>query len=388
MGKEPTHPSPKPLRILYVITKATWGGAQRHVYDLATALNIQSDVVHVTFGDTGLLAEKLTAANIPTTQIPGLTRDVSLLREWHALRALYATIRAVRPDVLHVHSSKAGILAALAGRVCGVRRIVFTAHGWAFNEKRPQWQRFIIGILHWITVVLTHTTICVSAAVRHDARRMPFVQARFVVIPNGIAAASYVSRDTARTILAPKLQLHTPQNLWIGTIAELHPTKNINVLIDAFAALTDQTDTTLVIIGDGQERARLTADIARHNLENRVVLAGFMADAAQYLHAFDIFVLPSHSEALGYVLIEAGHASLPVVATHVGGIPEIITDGTTGILVPPDDSHALTEALRTLITQPVLRTTYGNSLHAHVTATYDAARMVAATRAQYSRLTA
>lgn len=370
----------QPLRILLVITKATWGGAQQYVYDLATTFHHQGDVVHVAYGTTGQLAEHLQAAQVPTFSIPGLVRDVSFGAEVRAFWALCAHLRATTPDVVHTNSSKAGILAALAARICGVRRIVFTAHGWAYNEKRPLWQKALIALIHWCTVLLADVTICVSPAVMRDAAWMPFVQSRLVLIRNGRTTEPLLPRPEARAHLVSATDT---TDTWIGTVAELHPTKNIDVLIDAFALIADTTDTRLVVIGEGHDRPRLEARIHEHRLAERIHLVGFIPHAARYLAAFDIFVLPSHTEALGYVLLEAGHARLPVIATRVGGIPDIITHRKTGLLVPPGHAPALADSLRALLADPTTQQRLAAALHTHVTTTFAPAAMYSATRAQY-----
>ena len=128
-------------RILYLITKANWGGAQRYVYDLATAAKTQGYDVSVAYGEEGPLAPRLRASGIPAERIRGLARDIGWLREARAFFSLLRLLRRERPEVIHINSSKAGILGCLAARFTGVPRIIFTAHGWAFNEARPLRQR-------------------------------------------------------------------------------------------------------------------------------------------------------------------------------------------------------------------------------------------------------
>lgn len=372
-----------PKRILIVITKATWGGAQRYVYDLAEALHRDGEHVVVAHGDSGLLADMLDTLGIPRVQIPGLTRDVSG-GDVAAFTALRRLVAVFAPHVIHSNSSKAGALAALTGRIYRTPRIIFTAHGWAYNEKRPWWQKALIAYVHWLTILLSHTTICVSSAVRTDARWMPLVQSRLRVIHNGITATTPLSQRDARNAIAPQLATNHATSQWIGTIAELHPTKNIDVLIDAFAEIASDHDAVLVIIGEGSERAHLEARITHHNLHDRIVLAGFLPAAAQYLSALDVFVLPSHSEALGYVILEAGLAQLPVVASRVGGIPDIILDGESGLLVPPGDRPLLATSISSLLSNTSLRTALGTNLSERVHTAFSVDRMVATTRTTYN----
>lgn len=373
-----------PLRILYVITKANWGGAQRYVYDLAIASQAAGHTVRVISGPEGILTRKLTQADIDTVSLPALTRDVSLMAEWQVFKELRAEIEEFEPDIVHGNSSKAGALAALAARATGSARVIFTAHGWAYNERRPAWQRLLIWLAHYATVLLCDRTICVSKAMRRDARFMPLVQNKFDVIHHGIGTIEFLDHNTARAELAPDLTLP----FWIGTIAELHPTKQINVLLRAFKDISEtHADAALVIIGDGQERERLVAYAKKLGIEGQVVFCGHVDQAARYLPALDLFVLPSRSEALGYVLLEAGQAGLPVIATKVGGIPEIIESGVTGALVLPGSSRLLSIMLESLMDDESLRDRLARNLTQRIEERFSLTRMTTKTLALYRSLT-
>lgn len=377
-------PPDHPLRVLYVVTKANWGGAQRYVYDIAVAAKAAGHEVLVVSGAPGPLTARLTDAGVTTTIITTMERDIRLKGEWQSFKDLVRIVRDFRPDVLHANSSKAGGLGALAGRVAGVGRIVFTSHGWAYNEKRPLWQKVVIGLFHYATVLMAHKTICVSYGLLLDASWMPFVGKRFSVIHNGIAPVPLKSREEARALLAPDLVAEYPNALWVGTIAELHPTKGLDILIEAFGHLAyEYPDAVLVIAGDGSEWPHLAKLIQIYDQPKRIVLAGFVPDAVTALPAFDLFVLPSRSEALGYVLLEAGTAELPVIATRVGGIPEIIEDGVTGRLVPKEDVSELTDAMLELLTDPRGRDHLGAALKAKVAREFSTESMVRGTLATY-----
>lgn len=368
-------------KVLYVITKATWGGAQRYVYDLATRARAAGYAPVVAAGTPGELAERLSVAGIRVIAIPGLARDVRLFSDLQALFGLAGILRRERPAVVHVNSSKAGIAAALAFFLSGYRgRSVFTVHGWAYNEDRNIIAKAGIALLYWLIMFDFSTVICVSEGTRRQARWMPFAGRRMVVVRNGIAPVSLYSREYARMTLMPSRK----SSVWIGTLAELHPIKGLDVLLTAFAALAKEfPETFLALFGEGQERARLETLAAELGLTERVRFFGHLKDGASYLSAFDIFVQPSHSEALAYAVIEAGHAKLPVVATKVGGIPEIVKDGETGLLVPPGDALQLQAALVRLLRNEDMRARLGNALHARVVQDFDAERMAEETFALY-----
>lgn len=365
--------------VLYLITKGTWGGAQKYVYDVAKAAEDRGSRVLVAYGEPGELDRKLREAGTATYVVRSFSRDVGFLKEAKAFFDILSLLRREKPDVLHVNSSKAGVVGALAGRVAGVKRIIFTAHGWAFNEDRPFWQRAILHALHRTTVALAHLTICVSESTARDIRTRRNV-GKITVIHNGITCRDMLSRDAARTKLLPG----TAAKQWIGVVAELHPTKQIPVAIEAFAKLaSDYPEALLVVCGEGAERGRCEALIRARGLEGRVMLRGFVPDVASYLPAFDIFALPSRSESLGIALLEAGCAGLPSVGTNVGGIPEIITDGETGLLVPSGHPTALARALRELLDDPVRAAELGKALQTRVEKDFTEEKMVRETLAAY-----
>lgn len=370
----------KKHRILYVVTKASWGGAQRYVYDMALGARALGHEVLVVTGAPEELTTRLTRAGILVRSISLLKRDVSLLHEFQVFGELIQIMREYKPTVVHSNSSKAGGLVSFAARLSGVPQILFTAHGWAFNEDRPRWQKLFIWFLHYATVLLSHTTICVSSAMKRDARHMPFVGHKLHVIHNGVQEYPMASREDAQMILAP----HISFPIWIGTIAELHPTKQVSVLIEAFARIQDAyPNATVVVMGEGSERMRLEELVRLHGLQDRVRLRGHVEDASAYLNALDIFVLPSRSEGLGYVLLEAGLAHLPVIASNVGGIPEIIEDTVTGSLFPSADVDALAGLLVQYLDDAHLRARMGDALHKRVISDFSLEKMVSKTLALY-----
>ncbi|MCU0678441.1 MAG: glycosyltransferase [Candidatus Pacebacteria bacterium] len=339
--------SQPPKKVLFLITKSNWGGAQRYVYDLATALNPAEFEPVVALGGNGTLVDMLHHAGVRTISIASLTRDVSAKKDLVLGRELYRILRSERPDILHVNSSKAGGIGALIGRLARVPRIIFTAHGWAFNEDRPYWQRFIIKALHTATVLLAHHTIAVSHGMAAELN-WPGVSKKMTVINPGRSIGAMFTRTEARAKIVdffPNL-LPYQDDPWLVCVAELHPIKRHEVLFTALRSLTaTHPHVRLLCFGDGDLRTRLTTWVATHGMDEHIFVLGNLHEAARFLKAFDVFVLASKSESYGYVLHEAGLANVPIVATAVGGIPDIITSGETGTLVPPDNSLALSAAL-------------------------------------------
>lgn len=407
----------KRLKILHIITKSNLGGAQRYVYDLATNLPKNEFEPLVAFGGNGQLKNKLEEAGIPTISIPELERDIGVFKEFRVFADLIKIIRNVKPDLVHLNSSKIGILGALAVRLCnfflklstfnfsrfaGSRgagqlgiKVVFTAHGWAFKEKRRLIIRKIISGISWLTIALCHVTIVVSKDDREKSGDFLFVQGKIKLVHNGIGPQVFLERNEARKILAEKAGWPADdQRLWIGSVAELHKNKGIDYALKAFGELTKQrpedgqnsSEIAYLIIGGGEEKSKLQSIIQEERLTIEAALIGEYAGAVKLLHAFDIFLLSSLKEGLPYALLEAGAAGLPIIATNVGGVPEIINDMKSGIVIKEKRPKEITEAIYFLINHEEKRKEFGEQLQKTVTENFTLERMVRETVGIYKNL--
>ncbi len=378
-------------KIFYLITKSNWGGAQRYVYDLATALLPDQFDATVIFGPGGTLAEKLTAAGIKTITLSSLGRDVKPLSDFATFRQLYRLFQTERPDIIHLNSSKIGALGALAGRLAGIKKIIFTGHGWAFNEKRSRLNRLLIGLIHWLTITLAHQTIAVSEKTARQISHLPLVKEKITIIHNGLATISYLEKTLARQALIEKVwqkeisAAEVDKFTIIGTVSELHKNKGVDFLIQAFGEIKDQTANAVIwIIGEGEERKSLEQQIKNNNCEESIFLLGAIPNAAHYIKAFDIFTLTSRTEAFPYAVLEAGAASLPIIASAVGGIPEMIDkQGENGILVRSGNIRELKYTLLKLLKDQKLRTKLGKNISKKITKDFSLEKMVKETISLY-----
>lgn len=348
------------IKVILAITKGNWGGAQKYVFDLATQLPQSQYEVVVICGLGKLLPEKLSQQGIRVIQLSGLDRDVGWASDLKTFFSLVKLFNREQPQLVHLNSSKIGGLGAVAGHLVGIPKIIYTAHGWAFNEDRPWLSKLIIKLASWLTVILSQQTITVSEFDRQKLCSWPGMNKKLITIHNGIGTIDFWPREQARE----KLGLNQDE-LVIGTIAELHKNKGLDYL-----------PTGTVVIGGGEERSKL---------EKKLKLLGHIPDAAKLLKAFDVFVLPSIKEGLPYVLLEAGLAGLPTIATRVGGIPEIIDDGVNGLLVEPKDIVALNQAIKQLLANPDLAKRFGQELQQKVIEKFSTAEMVKQTVAVYNQ---
>ncbi len=378
------HQSSHRKKVLFLITKSNWGGAQRYVYDLATSLDRQQFEPVVALGGNGPLADMLHHASIRVIPLTHLKNSIHPRDTWAAFSEIRAILKTEKPTVFHLNSSVAGLIGALAGRSCLVRRIIFTAHGWAFNEDRPWWQKLILKKLHYCTVLLAHHTIAVSTAMVAQMN-WPLAQRHMSVINPGRTIGPMYDSQQARAELVnffPQLR-PVMTTIWVGCIAELHPIKRHHILIESFMTLArTHPDVQLICIGDGILKDELVARVKSVDLDSRVFFVGAVHEAARFLPAFDYFVLASKSESYGYVIHEAGLARVPVIATNVGGITDIVTPDYSGLLVPANDSAALTVAFNTYLKNPNIAQRYAERLYA-TTSLNPTERMVKKTEYLY-----
>ena len=380
------------IKIFYLITKSNWGGAQRYVYDLATNLPTDQYEIKVIFGQGGELEQKLTTADIETLKIGNLGRDIKWLDEFRVLRRLVRLFKQEKPDIIHLNSSKIGGLGAVAGRLAGVKKIIFTAHGWAFNEERPAWQKLSIKFLHWLTALFCHQIIAVSTKTKDQMANWPLIGKKIGVIYNGISAIAFLDQAESRRELLEKINIKTSpiilklleEKTIIGTISELHKNKGLDFLLEAVWQIKRDFPNVLIwIMGEGDDRARLERLITDKGLTNDVVLFGRVNEAKIYLKALDIFSLTSRKEGFPYAILEAGQAGLPILASYIGGISEVITQAESGILVRPGNIRELKYALTRLLTDEKLRAKLGHNIQKTVAKKFTLEQMVKETIALY-----
>ncbi len=351
MSTDPNSMLKNKKKILYVITKSNFGGAQRYVHELAVHFKSAGYEVAVACGGSGILTEKLKVAGIPVFEIKSFERDINLKKEFSSIFELARVIRTFRPDIVHLNSSKAGGIGALVSRLLGVRNVIFTAHGWAFWEDRSLLWRLIVWKLSWITALLAHHIIVVS---QYELARtpLPFVRKKLTCIHTAVPTIAFKERNHARTLLFPETDgAWRSDAVWVVSTSEHNHNKNLLSLIKAVEMHNAKNvqKVFLTLMSDGDERTSLETYVREYKLTDSIVFTGYVDDARKYLKAFDIFVLPSRKEGFPYGLLEAGAAGLACIASNVGGIPEIITNNETGILINPDETESIGRALESLM---------------------------------------
>lgn len=368
-------------KILFVITKSNFGGAQRYVFELATRLAKDGYKVAVALGGDGVLKTKLQAEGIEIFPITNAQRDINITKEVRVLWRLYCIIRNFKPTIVHLNSPKIGGLGAVAARAASfmsaifggkdkesgehffVKKIIYTNHGWPFNEPRPEWQQIIIRLFSWLTVCLGGVTIVLSKTERDDVKAWPFVQHKFAIIPNGVAHFNLKEKNEALSALvgSEKAVIWQSENrLVVGTISELHRNKGLTFALEGLNAYAEQypeQKIAYVVMGEGELRTELEATIKSQKFlkPEHVVLAGHVNEAREYLKAFDLFLLSSVKEGLPFAILESGYTGVPVISTSVGGIPEVIQNLENGILIAPRRPQEIKNALVYLNEHPEVK---------------------------------
>ena len=375
-------------KVLFLITKGNWGGAQRYVFDLACGFKSKNYEVVVGHGEGTALPKKLDEQNIRSFSIKRLGRDINPFADLFVFFELIKVLKHERPDILHINSPKIGGLGALAGRLTGVRKIIYTAHGWYFNEDRNWLSKLATKILSWLTIILSHHTIVIGEKEKRDVINWPLVKKRIVLIHNGIGTIAFTPRDEAKQIIinASKLPSKFLNSFWLGTIGELHKNKGHTYLIKAvkqFKARTPNLPLILIIIGDGEEEGILKKLVKENDLEETVFFTGFITDAPKLLPAFDCFILPSIKEGLPYVLMEAGQAQLPVIASNVGAISDIIENEKNGLLIEAKNVSEVGQKISLLVVDSDLRKVLGENLRQRIFQEFNLEKMIQETEKIY-----
>lgn len=357
---------------LHIDTARTWRGGQNQV--LLTVLGLRS------IGQRAMLVAD-PAGELRQRAAEGLElvplapkSEMDLSAAWRLSRL----IKQVRPDVVHAHDPHGVAMAALALSMgtSGLSPALIASRRVDFHIKQNALSRWKYRQVDCF--------ICSSDAIRRMLVADGVPESRTTVVYEGI--------DIERVDAAPALDLHA--ELWlprhapiVGNVAALVPHKGQRHLIEAAALVVQKVpDTRFVIAGEGELRHQLERLIAEHRLDKHVFLLGFRPDVLSVHKAFDIFAMSSITEGLGTSLLDAMACARPIVASAAGGIPEVVVDGQTGVVVPPRDRHALAAALVRLLNDEALRRTMGAAGRARVKQMFSVEEMVRGTMAVYQRV--
>jgi len=386
---------PGQIRVLRVIARLNVGGPARHVALLNAGMDtdrrFRSWLVTGTENPSeGTLLDYAQARGVEPVVIPEIFGQASLTpRDLVALAKLTALTRRLRPHVVHTHTAKAGFLGRLAARAAGVPVILHTYHGHVLSGYYSQAKTRALQLMERGLAHLSDQLIAVSDRVRDDLVQFGVAPAeRFRVVPLGLDLAPLFDVSAQRGVLRRELGVALDAPL-VGIVGRLFPIKNHALFLEAAARLlAEQPDARFVIVGDGALRGELEARAEQPDLAGRVYFTGWRHDLATIYADLDVLAVSSRNEGTPVSAIEAMAAGCAVVATRVGGLPDLIADGRTGTLVPADDPTALSSAIGQTLTDPVGSRTIRAAARADVEHRFMATRLVDEMKALYLHLLA
>jgi len=321
--------------------------------------------------------QQLGQAGVAVFQVPPLVREINPVLDAWAIFALWRMLCRVRPEIVHTHTSKAGAVGRLAARLAGIPVVIHTPHGHLFYGYYGRFLSSLVCFGERFLARLTDRIVTLTNRGAEEHVRYKIAgQQKFVTIHGGNSLAPFRSMRVNATFKRRELGL-PPEGPIVGTVGRLVPIKGHTWLLRAVPrVLAEFPQACVVLIGDGPLRGELKELTAELGISPHVVFLGTRHDIPECLAALDLFVLPSLNEGMGRALVEAMAVGCPVVATCVGGIPDVVTDGATGLLVPPRDDRALADAILTLLRDRRLLAAYGEAAQRRVDERFDIETMV------------
>jgi sugar transferase (PEP-CTERM/EpsH1 system associated) len=301
--------------------------------------------------------------------------------------ALWKLLRRLRPAILHTYNLAAAEYAFTA-TLAGVPVRIHAEHGRDAGDPHGKNRKH--NLLRRLLVPFIDRYVPVSGDLHHWLKTVVGIpDAKNQLIDNGVDTAHFTPAPAP--LLSPGPWSGEPAPVVIGTVGRVQDVKNQAALIEAFIRLralapAEAARLRLVIVGDGPLRAALARQVADAGIGEQVWLAGARSDIADLMRTFSVFALPSIAEGMPVTLLEAMSCGLPVVASRVGGIPELVLENNTGLLVPPNDPQALAEALSLYVRQPALARQHGAAGRARIEARYSIAAMLSGYTSLYDAL--
>jgi glycosyltransferase involved in cell wall biosynthesis len=352
-------------KILHIITRLDMGGSAQNTLQTCKKLSgkYETILVHGLSYESRMTdlerriieagVEEVRAQGVKVIPLPSMVRSIRPLKDFRALLSLVRLIFKEKPDIVHTHSSKAGILGRLAAKIAGVPYIVHTPHGHVFYGHFGILASKIFLWVERIFSKFTDRMVALTDGERNDYIKLSVCPPQRVFkIHSGVDLEQFMQPNGNR--VEKKRSLGLDQNgTVIGFVGWLLPIKGPAYLLKAMAHIwPEHPAASLVMVGKGELDVDLRAQALKMNANGKVKFLGWREDVHEIIPIFDLLVLPSLNEGMGRVLVEAMAAGKPVVASEVGGIPDLVKHGETGYLVRPADERALANGIKKLLNDP------------------------------------
>jgi glycosyltransferase involved in cell wall biosynthesis len=376
---------PEPIKVLRVIARLNMGGPALHVAYLTAGLADRGYKTTLVAGTVGIGEESMEFVvqqrGVTIVRLEQLFREISPVRDLLAAVRLARLIRRERPHILHTHTAKAGAIGRVAGLLAGRARppiVVHTFHGHVLRGYFGPVRARVFRLLERWLAYLADALVAVSPEVRDDLVALGVApREKFAVIRLGIELDERISSNGDLRAEARRAMGIPPEAFTVGWIGRMTGVKRTDDLLQAFKLLVDRgVDAMLCLVGDGPDRAEVERRANALGIVRRCLFVGYQEDVSPFYAAFDTFVLPSANEGTPVTVIEALAAGRPVVATRVGGLPDLLDDGVEGFLVPPGAVDELVERLAQLAVDPELRDRMGAAARMRMPQRYAVARLL------------
>jgi len=374
------------VKILHIHTLPVISGSGIHALITMQELKNKGYDVEFACAPGGALVDEVIKSNITFRPIRHFVQEINIFSDVMALSELVLLMRGQRYDIVHTHNSKAGFIGRLAAKISGVPIIIHTIHGFAFHEYERPPRRILFVFLERVAARFADKLITVSTPLKDWGLKLKIGEEKqYAVIPDGIEMERFeVKTDSQKQ--RQELGIG-PDDLVVGMVAKLWEGKGHCTLIDAAPQIIQEVpNVKFIFVGDGYLRQDLEKLALAKGMNDYIIFAGFRNDIPEITGIFDIAILASFFEGLGRVLLEAMVLRKPVVATNVGGIPEVVQDGLNGFLVPPGDSQALAKAIIRLLKDKELRQKMGEEARKKIDERFSAEKMVDEIEKVYNEL--
>ena len=376
-------------KILHIITES-WllGGAQRNTLITIQGLKRKGYNVELACGPGGPMVDAALDSGIPVTIFDSMVREISPILDFRCLIENYKFLKQKRFDIVHTHSTKGGIITRFAAKLSGVPIIVHTIHGTPFQWGFSWVLNKTAILLEKNAALFSDKLIAVANLVKQEFLDVNICPPEKIeTIYSGIDFRMF---DISVDLEAKKRELRiTPDEQVVGTVGHLVERKGHIYLIEAAQQVLGKTpNVKFIIAGEGPYRPEIEKKIAECNLNHKVILLGDRNDVPELLSIMDIYVQPSLAEGLGRSMTEALYMKLPVIATAVNAVPELIEHEKTGLLIPPKEPQAIADAIQDLLSHPEKRKQLGENAHRRVFPDFSADLMVDRIENLYLRLLA
>ncbi len=386
---------PEPIRVVRVIARLNMGGPALHVAYLTKGLEQRGYETTLVAGSLArgensmaFVAEEL---GVDVYPIPQLHREISPVYDALAILRLVRLLKSYRPHILHTHTAKAGAVGRIAAMLAGDARppiIVHTFHGHVLRGYFDPIRTEIFRQLERKLATVTTRLIAVGPEVRDDLVRLHVApEEKFSVVRLGIDLDQRLADEDDQGADLRRLFGISPDSFVVGWIGRMTSIKRMPDILLAFKRLRERgVDATLCLVGDGPDRERVEERAHELGISRHTLFIGYQHDVGPYYAFFDALLLPSANEGTPVVAIEALASSRPVVATRVGGVPDVVTDGVDGFLVDVSDIDSMTTRLAELAADPTLRRTMGRAGRQRVLPRYRVERLIDDIDALYREL--